>query len=1190
MTTTIEYALLAGDSYYDTRTDKNRFSLPQNWSVLSRAPSDATTGFEASVFQNGTEIVISFAGTYANPNSLSTNPDMQADLAMGLGMWSAQLGQAADYYLPIKNNPLYQGAHITLTGHSLGGGLAALIAVFFGETAVTFDQAPFAETAKFQAQALMNYLTSEVDTQGHRVYTDTQLSGLTSYIQQQQANITLLTPIPNSNLVTNISVEGQLLSGFPYSLVNTIGSDQQPPLASSHAGVAGEDLHSQALLIAFLQSQQTATAYTAGNVQETLSNVTYPLTDLLKMIFDKNLFAYETDDPDNRNFIDHVVRHEFGNAPGVTTADTMVTRFTADLWKLAQEGGLTLNDDAGWANLHNISNALIAFAMQFYYEDSANATDKNKQLFTDMSAAGEGSNGIRFDMHDVSKDVAGAMDSIDPNVKVDLTKAKGYQYFLTYIDTSLLLSSEERALIKSMLPYMRDWYIQAGTGGMNATDTLNRGAFILGGSGQDILTGGAKADLLVGNAGDDILTGGGGSDVLIGGSGVDTYVLQAGTNSGIDTILDSDNTGYLRDDTVSPIVITGGAQYGDNKVFRGTDANGASHLYTFVTGNLATGGDLLVDGAMLVLNYNPALGNHMGITLTGAVAVINPITTRDIKGDLKPIETLVTVAVGGIIDPIYLDTTKWKYVSMVSDGATEVWTFYELNDLGNVITDQGIAAPSLNDILNGSSGNDHIMSGGGSDHINATQGGNDLIESGTERDFVEAGNGNNVIMGGAAGDILISGNGNDFLYADTQVDVATAIAQGNAQTGTGLQGDWLTSTGGDDTLVGSNANDVLMGGAGSDLLIGGAGDDDIVGDGGFIVHEFGWSVYSTSTARVFEAFPFGPPITGEWAPAGGAADVIYAGEGNDHAWGGMGNDVIFGEGGNDYLVGDEGNDILMGGAGQDTIFGGTGEDILIGGTENDILNGGDGRDIYIFNRGDGGDTVYDSKADNNIFRFGAGISASDITLNLGSLKLNLGNGDEIHIANFDQNDVFNSSSISSFEFDDGTVLTTTELLARGFDLDGTAGADTLTGTNTIDRISGLGGDDALYGGDGNDTLDGGAGNDRIYADSQIDTATAIANGNISNSGSGLKGDWLAGVIEQYRFADGSVLTHQQMVDRAGGIYVPPPDTAGKTFDQWGDMIIGTAGGDINVLFEAEKGMIHAANDAGYANTFGGRWA
>lgn len=64
MTTAIEYALLAGASYYDTRTTTNRFPLPQNWSYYSRIQQDLTTGFEAAAFQNGTNIVISYAGTY----------------------------------------------------------------------------------------------------------------------------------------------------------------------------------------------------------------------------------------------------------------------------------------------------------------------------------------------------------------------------------------------------------------------------------------------------------------------------------------------------------------------------------------------------------------------------------------------------------------------------------------------------------------------------------------------------------------------------------------------------------------------------------------------------------------------------------------------------------------------------------------------------------------------------------------------------------------------------------------------------------------------------------------------------------------------------------------------------------------------------------------------------------------------
>jgi len=63
MVTTIEYALMAGASYRDTRPDVNKFPIPGGWNMVSRNPQDGSSGFEAAVFQRGTEIVISFAGT-----------------------------------------------------------------------------------------------------------------------------------------------------------------------------------------------------------------------------------------------------------------------------------------------------------------------------------------------------------------------------------------------------------------------------------------------------------------------------------------------------------------------------------------------------------------------------------------------------------------------------------------------------------------------------------------------------------------------------------------------------------------------------------------------------------------------------------------------------------------------------------------------------------------------------------------------------------------------------------------------------------------------------------------------------------------------------------------------------------------------------------------------------------------------
>lgn len=49
----------------------------------------------------------------------------------------------------MKVKAINPDAQITFAGHSLGGGLAALLGVFFDETAVTFDQAPFRNSANF---------------------------------------------------------------------------------------------------------------------------------------------------------------------------------------------------------------------------------------------------------------------------------------------------------------------------------------------------------------------------------------------------------------------------------------------------------------------------------------------------------------------------------------------------------------------------------------------------------------------------------------------------------------------------------------------------------------------------------------------------------------------------------------------------------------------------------------------------------------------------------------------------------------------------------------------------------------------------------------------------------------------------------------------------------------------------------
>ncbi|MDK9705275.1 MAG: putative Ig domain-containing protein, partial [Sulfuritalea sp.] len=1063
MTINVEYALMAGASYISTRPDVNKFAVPVGWAERTdKRESNPTSGFEATYFTKGSEIVISYAGT--DPSDKWG--DIAADLALAAGLLSDQLRQAADYYLAVKASAP-TGTTITFTGHSLGGGLASLMAVMFGESAVTFDQAPFLNSARtFVDTDFDGNQTSRSVAQRLSAYLgDRAPAALLAYIAANDP----LGSNPNSadtlavrsGRVSNINVDGEFLTSWylvPSS--NRIGS--QSNIANSNAGVGGIDLHSQALLAALLQSEQTAT--TVAGQKQSLSEVTFKLTELLKMIYDKNLFAYPADNSNTRNpnFLELIVNHQAGRNPWSSASiapDAMVTRFTRDLWKIAQDDGLTLTNNF-------VAKALTAFAMQAYYEDTDNAKNATKELFTEL----EGGGGIRFDMADVAKAFKTAFDQ---GKGLDLDDAKGAVHVRNYIETAF--SEGERQLIDSLLPLLRDWYIQAGTDALNTADTQNRNAFLLGGTGDDGLVGGSGVDLLIGNGGADLLQGKAGNDFLLGGKGEDTYVYMTG--DGLDTILDTEGQNTL---AVDGDILDGGTQYGDALVHRSSDGK---HLYVRVAADT-----LLIDGNIVIRDY--ASGGSFGLIMTDAATDENPQTTREITGDIKPDDT--NAAQAGI--------------QAVRDAE------------GRLV---GTAQP-YEDILVGTSANEHIRSGELDDNIGG-RGGNDWIETGAGKDHVYGNEGKDLIEGGAGGDILAGDDDDDRIYANTRIDTADAIANGREDTASGEKGDWLAGNAGDDILVAGADNDVLTGGAGEDLLIAGAGDDFILGDADytpqFIFEDswryseggndywyhttsapFEWSVTPQETTYLFE------PVTGEQDPENAGVDVIYAGAGKDYAWGGTGNDVLFGENDDDSLYGEDGNDILLGGAGMDSLYGdGDGEaqeipgndyldggddidhiwglggdDIIIGGEGDDVIDGGAGRDTYIFNQGDGVDEIWDedSGPEKSVLIFGEGFDKDSIKLRTGSLLLDMGNGDAIHIEYFDQVNPLATQTFASFQFADGSSLGWEGLLARGFDIDGTDGDDTpLMGTGVDDRIDGRGGDDFIHGLDGNDVITGGLGTD-----------------------------------------------------------------------------------------------------------------
>jgi hypothetical protein len=186
MPTQIEYALMSANVYGNypdvgpvnpVRSGPNTLPVPDGWTQMSAASgykqNDTSTGFMAGVYVSGSQVVISYCGTTAE-NSLDwTMGNIPAgsgldyvDVAFPLVPTVAtQVVQAALLYMKVLNDPQFAGKSVSFTGHSLGGGLASLMAVYFNKPAVVFDEAFFVKSA--DSTAVLNALRTALEDAGY---------------------------------------------------------------------------------------------------------------------------------------------------------------------------------------------------------------------------------------------------------------------------------------------------------------------------------------------------------------------------------------------------------------------------------------------------------------------------------------------------------------------------------------------------------------------------------------------------------------------------------------------------------------------------------------------------------------------------------------------------------------------------------------------------------------------------------------------------------------------------------------------------------------------------------------------------------------------------------------------------------------------------------------------------------------
>ncbi|MFC3655010.1 hypothetical protein FZ025_12685 [Xanthomonas hyacinthi] len=1178
--TQLDYAQLSANVYgakSSVRSELNTLQLPNGWNMIGERISP--TGFMAKAYRNAAtgEVVIAYAGT-TGEDGAALNDWVTGNIPAGVGAFS-QAYEAIAFYLEVLKLPGVDPAKTSFTGHSLGGGLASLMAVYFDKKAVVFDQAPFELSA-----ATFTYVAYQAAL---------ELAGYT--IPQEFYDYDQLDYSERKSNVQQVVVAGEVLSyvtgnGFKINDGNPLLIDPEAESLFGWGGSVGADftkavdLHSMTLLAGFMKSEVFIEA--AKNFKE-----------LLPRIFDG---AYKNIAPTSRvisTLLELLVQRQIA---GEASLDALA----ADLAKIV---GTDLRGADGSFSVHengddkqiNLAAALIDVVLAGLYQQANGRTPQKgfTGLLAEVLTRADGY--VGFDAKALGKQANPGIQSLSQYVSA---KTKDMAF-----DASLL----EKAR----------WGVQDG-GAMHyvGSELDARSDVVIALSGNNTIATGGGDDLVLGGKGNDDISGGSGNDRLYGGAGTDHYRFYSNDSvlATIDRIYDSGGDGVLY---VDDVAVTAGARLSETTW---QDATGNLTLTwvpepvgSLIVKNLVTGDTIYVEKWS---------NTQFGITLSGEVpvvtspAVINLTDNADAYGEFganDANDVVIGLAGndgieggagddrldGGAGDDLILGGSGDDHLyggagnDFIVDGSEQAdmrpWTSQEQAAVDNEIQ-QSLGDGTI--VARGAGW--YIVQGGALDGVNglkwnyldpdARPSGNDVIDAGDGDDYVLAGEGDDIVVGGAGADAINGGHGHDILYGGDGNDTIVGDPRGVASSrglltftvsaAAEINGNDIIDAGdGDDVVIGSGGNDIIHGGLGNDNLQGfaygetkdaddpdadyidGGDGNDTIGGGDGNDTLFGGSgndVMAGDDAKVplanhgddlmdggagddlLEGFGGNDTLLGGDGvdtllgdslaidAAAHGDDILKGGAGDDIAAGMGGSDVIYGDDGDDQLIGDanpseialqyHGDDALYGGAGADKLWGGGGNDLLDGGTGADMLSGETGDDRLL--GGAGADELFGGEGNDVL----AGGADNDVLWGgLGGDSLDGGDGDDT-LSGEDGADVLVGGNGADTLSGGGDADTLSG--GDGADiLSGGDGNDTVSGGTKNDQLYGDGGDDALDGGDGNDTLSGGTGNDTLVGGAGNDSLSGGVGNNRYLFDRGFGVDVVtvtAGAIERITFQDG----------------------------------------------------------------------
>lgn len=498
---------------------------------------ERNSGFYAIAYEYNGEKVISYRGTdqILDSDELNIGGDLWNGFFGGAGSpYTEQAQMAFAFYRSVagtSENPF--NANISLTGHSLGGGLAGLVGAVYGKNGLLFDNMAFELAARNTHDVATNIPDMVMDDRGFPINIDQYNPTLKNDIY---GNLTTIPQVRFDRLQT-IYMEGEFLaanrgdeSTFPisYSIDADLPGDWD-------SGIFGGGLHSMSSLAMVMYAEGLTDKYYkaaekyfwpilytpsfAGNIG--VNNVNVPGEDTRLEKFDsalRQMLAYSAIDEGD------------GTANTQPFGDTGIRALYDD----ANDFGRVLSGANVASSLTSlggqISKSFVQFAGQLSLAKVFSASEGMENITNGVLTVGVNAATLSIDFSDAlwKKVNGGTL----PNMiaRADLVAAI---WAANGIDASVrtimgnLWGNSSTNVIEYVVFATKE---TGGTFQIEGYDALpGMATMFIGAGGADVVYGATGNDFMVGGAGDDRLYSGGGRDLIHGGLGNDT--IYAGSAS-----------------------------------------------------------------------------------------------------------------------------------------------------------------------------------------------------------------------------------------------------------------------------------------------------------------------------------------------------------------------------------------------------------------------------------------------------------------------------------------------------------------------------------------------------------------------------------------------------------------------------------------------------------------------------------